>query len=81
MLRGLLVGRGQDDVIGLQLDCALTIGEMTEDELRELVVFLAHYAGWPRAAKFNQHVEELSARRAKAAAKAAKESADGDTSG
>lgn len=82
VLLGLLVGSGQDDVVGLQLDCALTIGEMTEDELRELVVFLAHYAGWPRAAKFNQHVEELSARRAKAAAKQAKrDAADEDATG
>jgi alkylhydroperoxidase/carboxymuconolactone decarboxylase family protein YurZ len=32
-----------------------------------MVLFLAHYAGWPRAAKFNQIVEELVARRAKAA--------------
>ena len=82
VLLGLLVGSGQDDVVGLQLDCALSIGEMTEDELRELVVFLAHYAGWPRAAKFNQHVEELSARRAKAARKAAEQgAADGDETG
>ena len=73
VLLGLLVGSGQDDVVGLQLDSALSIGEMTEDELRELVVFLAHYAGWPRAAKFNQHVEELVARRAKAARKAAEQ--------
>ncbi len=71
VLLGLLVGSGQDDVVGLQLDCAMNIGELDEDELRELVVLLAHYAGWPRGAKFNQQVEELAARRAKAAAKAA----------
>ena len=71
VLLGLLVGSGQDDVVGLQLDCAMSIGELHEDELRELVVLLAHYAGWPRGAKFNQQVEELVARRAKAAAKAA----------
>jgi 4-carboxymuconolactone decarboxylase len=75
VLLGLLVGSGQDDVVGLQLDCALSIGEMTEDELRELTVFLAHYAGWPSAAKFNQHVEELSARRANAARTAAEQAA------
>lgn len=74
VLIGLLVGSGLDDVVGLQLDCAMNIGELTEEELRELTVLLAHYAGWPRAAKFNQHVETLVARRAKAAAKAAAES-------
>ncbi len=67
LLIGLLVGSGLDDVVGLQLDCATNIGELDESELRELVLFLAHYAGWPRAAKFNQIVEELVARRAKAA--------------
>ena len=72
LLIGLLVGSGLDDVVGLQLDCATNIGELSEAELREMVIFLAHYAGWPRAAKFNQKVEELAARRAKAAAKAPK---------
>jgi 4-carboxymuconolactone decarboxylase len=67
LLIGLLVGSGLDDVVGLQLDCATSIGELDESELREMVLFLAHYAGWPRAAKFNQIVEELVARRAKAA--------------
>ena len=74
VLIGLLVGSGLDDVVGLQLDCAMNIGELSVDELRELTILLAHYAGWPRAAKFNQHIETLVARRAKAAAKAAAES-------
>lgn len=68
LLIGMLVGEGLDDVVGLQIDCALSIGEITPDELRELVVFLAHYAGWPRAAKLNSQVEELIARHAKQAA-------------
>lgn len=65
LLIGMLVGEGLDDVVGLQIDCALGIGEITPDELRELVVFLAHYAGWPRAAKLNSQVEELIARHEK----------------
>lgn len=79
LLIGLLVGSGLDDVVGLQLDCATSIGELTEAELREMVVFLAHYAGWPRAAKFNQIVEDLSAKAAKAARKAAAANADETT--
>lgn len=70
MLIGLLVGQGLDDVVGLQFDCALSIGEMTEEELREMVVFLSYYAGWPRGAKLNTVVEELIARRAKQAHRA-----------
>lgn len=59
VLVGLCAGTGQPDVAGLQLDAALAKGELTPADLRELVVFLAHYAGWPRAAKLNAEVEAL----------------------
>ncbi|MCC5952998.1 MAG: carboxymuconolactone decarboxylase family protein [Acidimicrobiia bacterium] len=68
LLIGLLVGTGQDDVAELQLDCALGIGELEPDEIRELVVLLAHYAGWPRAAKLHTATEGLLARHARRAA-------------
>lgn len=62
LLIGYLLGSGQPDVVGLQLDCAVGIGELSIDELREIVVFMAHYAGWPIAARMNSKVEELAAR-------------------
>lgn len=62
VLIGLCVGSGLDDVAGLQLDAAVRQGELDADDLRTLVVFLAHYAGWPRAAKLNSEVEALIAR-------------------
>ncbi|WP_326641752.1 carboxymuconolactone decarboxylase family protein [Streptosporangium sp. NBC_01755] len=62
LLVGLLVGQGMDDEVGLQLDAALRTGDLTPDELREIVIFLTHYAGWPRGAKLNGQVEELIAR-------------------
>lgn len=67
VLIGMCVGTGQIDVAALQLDAAAAKGEVSDDDLRELVVFLAHYAGWSRAAKLNSEVEQLIARRAKAA--------------
>ena len=64
LLLGLLVGSGGlDDVIGLQLDSALAQGDLSDDDLREIVVFLTHYAGWPKGAKLNSQVEERLARR------------------
>ena len=64
LLLGLLVGSGGlDDVIGLQLDSARAQGDLSDDDLREVVVFLTHYAGWPRGAKLNSAVEERLARR------------------
>jgi 4-carboxymuconolactone decarboxylase len=70
VLIGLAAGSGLEDVAGLQLDTALRLGELDAKDLRDLVVFLAHYAGWPRAAKLNTEVETILARRAKAAAQA-----------
>jgi 4-carboxymuconolactone decarboxylase len=71
LLIGLLVGRGLDDVLGLQLEAALGNGELEPDTLREIVIFLTHYAGWPSGAKMNSQVEELIARVEKARRKAA----------
>lgn len=64
LLIGLLVGAGLHDVVELQVDAALRTGDLDADELREIVVFLAHYAGWPKATKLNSTVEALLARHA-----------------
>jgi len=66
LLIGMCAGSGLEDVAGLQLDAALTKGELDVDDLRYLVVFIAHYAGWPRAAKLNAEVEKLIARHERA---------------
>lgn len=62
LLIGLLVGRGMDDVLGIQLEAALGNEELSADELREVVIFLTHYAGWPSGAKMNSAVETLIAK-------------------
>jgi 4-carboxymuconolactone decarboxylase len=62
LLVGLLVGQGMDDVVELQLDAAKRLAELSDAELREIVVFLSYYAGWPRGAKLNSIVEKLLAR-------------------
>jgi len=68
LLIGLLVGRGLHDVVGLQLEGALANGELDAATLREIVILLTHYAGWPDGAKLNSQVETLIARAAKKAA-------------
>lgn len=62
MLIGMAAGSGLEDVAGLQLDAAVRLGELDAEDLRSIVVFLAHYAGWPRAAKLNTEVEKIIAR-------------------
>ncbi|MFJ9389273.1 NAD(P)-binding domain-containing protein [Nocardioides sp. NPDC101246] len=58
LLIGLLAGQGAADVLGIQVPAAYANGELSEDELREIVVFLSHYAGWPNGARMNTVVEE-----------------------
>ncbi len=67
VLIGMAIGSGQTDVAGLQVDAALRLGELSPDDLRYLVTFLAHYAGWPRAAALNSEVEQIIARHEAAA--------------
>jgi len=69
LLIGLLVGQGLDDVLPLQVEAALGNGEIDEDELREIVLFLTHYAGWPRGAKLNSSAETLIAKHRAATAR------------
>jgi len=59
LLLGLLVGQGLDDMVAGQLDVALRTGQLTPEELREIVVFLTHYAGWARGARLGEQVEDL----------------------
>jgi 4-carboxymuconolactone decarboxylase len=58
LLLGLLVGANHHDVTPIQLGAALGNGELDEDQLREVAVFLAHYAGWPAGARLYTQVEK-----------------------
>ena len=59
LLIGLLGGQGADDVNSIQLEAAYARGELDADALREIVIFLAHYAGWPVGARLNMVVEGI----------------------
>ena len=62
---GVLAAQGQHDLLRVQFDAALANGEMTETQIRELVIHLAHYAGWPLAAGANNAAEAAIAHRSK----------------
>jgi 4-carboxymuconolactone decarboxylase len=57
LILGVVAGSGQLDVVPLQADAALGNAELTAQELREVVIFLTHYVGWPRGAAINGAVE------------------------
>ncbi|GAB3011789.1 carboxymuconolactone decarboxylase family protein [Mycobacterium bourgelatii] len=64
---------GSRDLAEIQINAALLNGELTEDELKEMAVFLTHYLGFPLGSAFNGAVDTVVRRRKKAAAKGAEE--------
>lgn len=57
LLLGMLAAQGASDVLEIQIDAAFRRGDLDEDALREIVIFLAHYAGWPTGSRLNTLVE------------------------
>jgi 4-carboxymuconolactone decarboxylase len=68
----MLVGSGQEDVLEIQIPAALSRGDVDAEAWREIVILVAHYAGWARGARLNNKVE------AAIAAHEAGRSTDGD---
>lgn len=60
---GALAAQGLPDLLGVQFDAALANGEMDEKTVREVVIHLAHYVGWPLAAVANNAAEAAISRR------------------
>ena len=60
---GVLAAFGQRALLEVQFQSALDNGEMTVEQVREVVVHLAHYVGWPLATGANEAAERVIARR------------------
>lgn len=50
MLLGIIAEKGEAMTFGIQVKAALKRGELEPDEVRELLLMIAQYAGYPRAA-------------------------------
>ncbi|WP_299559587.1 carboxymuconolactone decarboxylase family protein [uncultured Mycolicibacterium sp.] len=59
---------GAQDLAEIQANAALANGELTEEELKEMAVFLTHYLGFPLGSKLDGAVSKVIRRRRKAAA-------------
>jgi len=66
ILFGAIGALGERDTFGIQAKASLKNGEMTPEQLREVVIMLANYAGYPRAAGLVGVVEQKIAEVAKA---------------
>ena len=58
-----LVALGNELALTLHLGAAMKSGELSDEELDELIVHAAHYAGWPGAAIASQVLARLRAKR------------------
>ena len=59
LLLGSILTQGETTTFAIQAKAALKNGELTPEELREVLVFLVHYVGYPRAAGAGGLVEEM----------------------
>jgi 4-carboxymuconolactone decarboxylase len=64
---GVLAALGQAPLLEIQFRSALDRGEMTEEQVREIVLHLTHYIGWPLSTGVNAAAEKIIAERRKAA--------------
>ena len=57
LLMGVIAAQGQSDIWKIQAKSALKRGELSADELRETLIMLAPYAGYPNVASLLGHCE------------------------
>lgn len=55
---GVLAALGQPALLEIQFSSALRNGELDVDQIREVVVHLTHYIGWPLATGLNEAAEK-----------------------
>ncbi|WP_372759480.1 carboxymuconolactone decarboxylase family protein [Litorivivens sp.] len=58
LLLGIIAEKGENTTFKIQIKASLKRKEMTPDEARELLIFIAQYAGYPRAAAMLIPLEE-----------------------
>lgn len=58
LLLGIIAEKGETAIFKIQVKASLKRGEMNPEEARELLLFIAQYAGYPRAASMLAPMEE-----------------------
>lgn len=58
LLLGIIAEKGERDTFKIQIKASLKRKEITPEEARELLLFIAQYSGYPRAAAMLMPLEE-----------------------
>jgi 4-carboxymuconolactone decarboxylase len=59
----MLICFGNEMTLRLHFGAAMQSGDLTDEQIDELILHVAHYAGWPAAAVASQVVRQLRAER------------------
>ena len=59
----ILMGLGNEMTLRLHFGAAMKSGDLSDVEIDELILHIAHYGGWPQAAIASQVVRQLRAER------------------
>ena len=65
MTIGVLAALDQPQLMEIQFRSALERGELTEEQVRETVLHLTHYIGWPLSTEINAAAERVIAQRSR----------------
>ena len=65
VLMGIIAALGEKDTFAIQAKAAVKNGELAPDQVREVLITVANYAGYPRAAGLIGPVEQALAQAAK----------------
>lgn len=65
MTLSVVTALGLQDLAEVQVNAALQNQELTEDELREIAIFITHYVGFPLGSGLNGVIERVIAKRRK----------------
>jgi 4-carboxymuconolactone decarboxylase len=68
MVIAALTAQGQADLLEVQINAVLQNGELTEDEVMEMALFITHYVGFPLGSQLSGALRRVVGKRAKAAA-------------
>ncbi|MGH3560949.1 MAG: carboxymuconolactone decarboxylase family protein [Mycobacterium sp.] len=68
MVIAVVTALGLEDLLEVQVNAVLQNGELTEDELNEMAVFITHYVGFPLGSRLNGVISRVVGKRKKAAA-------------
>jgi 4-carboxymuconolactone decarboxylase len=56
---GVIAALGDPELFGVQVRASLKNGELTPSQIREMIIHLTQYAGYPRASRLHTSVEPI----------------------